>query len=438
MKTLMVIVLLLGTTPATGATLDMAKWSWQRTIPVQAASGFIRLSIPPEVFDQSQAGLNDLRILDNQSRLVPHVIHWGRVDEVKQLEWRPGRLLNATYLPGEYARVTADFGKLIEKNKIMVGLSGNNYRRRALLEGSNDSEEWEVVAEDLWLFDISLTDQKFKLDTLNFPGNNFEFLRLTVYNMADDPERIHIQSVQAAFQGTEQGKELVPVPGKSITRSYNEKRNQSVFEIDLGFRNLPIVSLQCIITTPYFYRGYELLGRNQEEQDLRLKTESGWKQMKKKAKWRFVRRGVLFRTDYKNKISESVAVEDINGPYRYLQLRIFNEDNPPLELESIKIFRRDTSLVFEVQEGETYTLIGGNPRARIAEYDLAKSVRDVDQRTLPVLEPGEAILPTPKEEMVPWSERHGTAIMVVLIVGVGLMLILIVRNLKKLPPKQPD
>ena len=78
MKTLMVFVLLLGTTPAPGATLDMAKWSWQRPISVQDASGFIRLSIPPEVFDQSQSGLNDLRILDNNNRLVPHVIHWGR------------------------------------------------------------------------------------------------------------------------------------------------------------------------------------------------------------------------------------------------------------------------------------------------------------------------------------------------------------------------
>jgi hypothetical protein len=438
MRTLWAIILVLAATAVAGAALDLKGWHWRRPIPVQATPGFVRLSILPEVFDQSQAGLHDLRVLDDSNRLVPHVIHWGRVRVVRRLEWLPARLLNATYLPGKYARITADFSEMEEKNQITVRLSGENYRRRALVEGSNDGKAWEVVAEDLWLFDVSLPGRNFKVDTLKFPINNFRFLRMTVYNMADDPERISIQSVEAALLRTESEKELVPVPVKNIVRSYDEKRNQSVFELDLGFRNLPLVIMSCDITTPYFYRGYELLGRNQSKKTVQRKTERGWQKAEQKTPWKSVRRGVLYRTRYKDKTSELVKVERVNAPYRYLQLRIFNGDNPPLQLGGVRIFRRDTSLVFEARGGQAYTLIGGNPKARAADYDLARAVRQVEQLTLPVLQPGPAVYLTPEEKVAPWSERHGFVILVVLIVAVGVMLLLIVKNMRKLPTKPQD
>lgn len=433
MKTLSAIILVLGTAASAGAAFDLTGWSWQRPIPVQTTSGFVRLSVPPEVFDQSKAGLNDLRVLDDNNRLVPHVIHWGRVRVTRHLEWLPARLMNATFLPGKYARIVADFGEMDEKNQVTLRLSGENYRRRALLEGSNDSKAWEVVAEDLWLFDVSLPGHNFKVDTLKFPRNNFGFLRLTVYNMPDDPRRINIQSVKAAFQSAESEKELVSVPVKNIARSYDKKRNQSVFEFDLGYRNLPMVSIQCEITKPYFYRGYELLGRNQSRKTVQRKRESGWEKVEKKVQWKFVRRGVLYRTRYEDKTRELLKVEGIHAPYRYLQLRVFNGDNPPLQLEGVRIFRRDTSLVFEAQGGQTYTLIGGNPRASAADYDLARAVRGVDQFTLPVLHPGSVVVLAPEKKVAPWSERHSTVILVILIVAVAVMLLFIVKNLKKLP-----
>lgn len=438
MKTLFIIMLALGTVAAAGAAFDLTGWSWQRSIPVQATSGFVRISVPPEVFDQSQAGLNDLRVLDDSNKLVPHVIHWGRVRVVRHLEWLKARLLNATYLSGKYTRITAEFGDMDEKNQVTLGLSGVNYRRRALLEGSNDSKTWEVVAEDLWLFDVSLPGQSFKVDTLKFPRNNFRFLRVTVYNMPDDPRRISIQSVKAAFQRIESKKELVPVPVKNIAKSYDKKHNQSVFELDLRLRNLPLVSLECEITTPYFYRGYELRGRNQSRKTVQRKTESGWQRVEQKVPWKSLRRGVLYRTRYKDKTNKLLRVEGINAPYRYLQLRVFNGDNPPLQLDGVRIFRRDTSLVFEAYGGQTYSLIGGNPKARAADFDLARAIRGVDRLTLPVLHPGPAVFLAPEETMVPWSERHGFVLLGVLIVAVAVMLILIVKNLRKLPTKPSD
>ena len=224
MKRLVVLLILLGTATTGNTAFDHRGWQWQRSIAVEDVSGFVRLSIVPEILDQSQASLNDLRVLDSGDNLVPHVIHWGRVRASKHMEWLAARLLNETYIPQQHTRVTLDFQEMHEKNRIKVALSETNYRRRALLEGSHDGQIWEVVAEDLWLFDVRLQGRKFKLDTLIFPRNNFRYLRLTVYNMPDDPRRIAIESAKTAFYYIESKKELVEVPVKDTRVSQNPKK----------------------------------------------------------------------------------------------------------------------------------------------------------------------------------------------------------------------
>ena len=43
-----------------------------------------------------------------------------------------------------------------------------------------------------------------------------------------------------------------------------------------------------------------------------------------------------------------------------------------------------------------------------------------------------------EKEIIPWSERHGAAILIVLIFAMGMMLRFILKNLKSLPTKQQD
>jgi hypothetical protein len=435
-KKLLAIICLVGIATSANAAIDLTGWNWQRPINAGTSSGFVRLAMPPEIFNESQSTLNDLRVMDESKRLVPHVIHWGRVEETQHLEWKPARLINATFAPGKYATVAADFGETAEKNHITATLSGQNYRRRALLEGSNDSKAWEVVAEDVWLFDVRLPGQNFKVDTIKFPTNNFRYLRLTVYNMTDDPRRITIETVKSGFLRIEKEKELVLVPVKHMVVSHDEKNNQTTLDLDLGFRNLPVVNLQFEITTPYFYRGYELFGRNESKEKVPRKTETRWDTIEQDVPWKSVHRGVLYRIQHKQKISQSLKVEGISAPYRYLQLRIFNGDNPPLKLDGVSMYRRDTSLVFQAQSGQVYTLIGGNPKAREANYDLAKSIQGIDDLTLSLVSLGPPSAIPHKEQILPWTERHSTLLWIVLGLAVAMMLILIVRNLRKLPSSQ--
>jgi len=434
MKTLLATLCWLTVAATAHAGFDSSGWYWQRPMDVQSLSGFVSLPIPPEVFDEGQPSLNDLRVLDENASLVPHMIRWGRIREIRQREWKSVNLINATFAPGKYSRVTADFGERVEKNLIQVSLSGQNYRRRALLEGSHDTESWEVISEDVWLFDVSAEGQHFKVDTLKFPPNNFRYLRLTVYNMTDDPRRITIETVKGASQRIEQEKELLPVPVKQMTTSHGEDKKQTNVELDLGFRHLPVVSLQFEIATPYFYRGYELHGRNEIKEKVPRKTETGSDIVEREVPWRFVHRGVLYRIQHKNKTTESLKAEDLNAPCRYLRLRVLNGDNRPLQIDRVFVYRRETRLVFQPQTGKRHMLLGGNPTVGGADYDLARAVQGLDELKLPVISLGPPTRIARKEPLAPWSERYSVVIWVVLIIAVVVMVGFIVKNLKKITP----
>jgi hypothetical protein len=289
----------------------------------------------------------------------------------------------------------------------------------------------------LWLFDVTVEGQNYKVDTLRFPINNFRYLRLTVYNMADDPRHVAVDTVEVAYQRIETEKELVSVPVRQLLVSHDKDKSQSIIELDLGFRNLPVISFQFEVTTPYFYRGCELQGRNEIKEKVSRKTERGSDFVEHEAPWRFVHRGVLYRTQYKNKTDESLTVDGISAPYRYMRFRVFNGDNPPLQINGLSVLRRETSLVFQAQTGKRYLLIGGNLNASPADYDLAKSIEGLDSMKLQVVSLGSQTLIVHKEKRPPWTERYSLVIWIVLIVAVGVMVGFIIKNIKKLPaPKE--
>ena len=419
------------------AAFDAADWQWKAPLapPQEKAAGFVRVALPPWVFDRSRPDLADLRVVDQDGNLAPHVIRWGQGRPETRTEWRPVRLINRTSEPGKYARVVADFGSAVEKDTLKVETPGANFRRRVLIEGGADATAWEQISDNLYLFDISQSGQNFKADTLRFPVNNFRYLRLTVYNMPDDPKQVEIVSVEAAHTRVS-AEELAPLPAPKASLSHDDKGRATVCDLDLGYHNLPVAKAQLEISDPYFYRGYTLEGRNELTVAIRRKTETGWDEKETEAPWNSVQNGVIYRVRDGEKVSESVTLENLNAPYRYLRLRIFDGDNPPLALNAEKaaVSWRPAAALFEYKPDRAYSLMGGNPNARAPEYDLARAVADLGKRECPAMTIGAPSVLKHEETLAPWTERHKIligALLVVAVVAVAALMISGLRGLKQ-------
>lgn len=394
---------------------------------------FARLPLTPEVLDLSLPDGRDLRLVDNDGALVPYVVHRERAVAETRVVWRPVALINRTYVPGEYVRVVLDFGTFVEKNRVRVRLSGPPSCRRAVLEGGATVEAWEHVLDDAWLVRLPSSGQGAGQDTLTFPANTFRYLRLTVFLTPGDPAKIDLQDVEGAFVETALAKDLIPIPVSVTKIDLDDKLRQSKLDFDLGHRNLSPVRLDVAFQEPYYYRAYQLFGRDTLVAPVNRFTDSALTEEQRETPWQFVDAGVLYRVPSRGGVSETAPITLGGCTYRYLQLRIDNRDDAPLVLAPpVTAYRRGANLVFEYDPAHTYALYFANPKARSVEFDLARSMPDVTDRPLPELRLGVAEALAPIEPKAPWSERHAILLWSALLVAIAALVGLIAVNLRRM------
>ncbi len=414
--------------PVSAAEMDPKGWEWYAEVQTDDVLGqFVELPISPEVFDRCKQFPVDVRIVDSVNQLVPHLMDCLDEPEVKIIE-TPVQRLNETYIPNQYARVVLDYGKMTPKNQLRVELSGGNYRRRVLLEGGNDGEKWEIIAEDLYLFDMKLHGHHYEEDLLVFPLNTFRFLRLTVYNMKDDPEKISIHSIRTIHTEIIDENQLIPVP---IVQQDIHGTTETIVDLDLGYRNLPLYEVSLAVSDPNFYREYQVYGRNSLTETHSQQMEESWREETLETPWKLIQRGEIYRIWQDDMKVERLrmALRKQSG-YRYIQIRIQNEDNPPLDIEEISITCSPCRLIFKAEPEKQYRLFGGNEDTQPPSYDLARSMPDLDEAVLETVELGEIHELITEEEPVPWTERHPYLVTGFLAIAVLLMLAFLLPSLK--------
>ena len=442
----MVVVLLASSAVYHADAADDWSLAW-RLDNAAAPAGFVRVDLTPAFVDASAPSLSDIRIVPNsfaeapwdeaKSTQIPYMLHHPPSGGVQVEEWKPLQVINRVYEPNQYEQIVLDYGEPRLKNQLRITLSGENFRRRVTIEGSDEGRFWSKVREDGWLYDISEPHGNYRVDTIDFPVNNFRYVRVTVHHMADDPRRIDIEGVRALHEETH-AVEPEPVSIASRMERVDERARTTDVILDLGFRNLPVSLLKLTTEAPYFYRAFEVSGRNENTQRIERKTETGWDQTEREAPWAAVGRGVMYRT-LENGVSDEDLTIECRAPYRYLRVRIHDQDNPPLTLGPIEVYRRPLpSIIVENDPSVAVVVLSGNASVGAPSFDLARSVRDLDVETLPVVAFADTPVTRSIEALAPWTARHAWVIWVALVVAVLVVGGLIVTNLAKLKKDAPE
>jgi hypothetical protein len=441
MKQCLLLMVLLPMPAAAQPLADLSEWrvAWP-LLNAEAPAGYVRLELSPAILDTSAPGLEDLRLAyaregedalrPPRHQLVPYILHRPPVGARQVASWKPIQVLDRSYVPELYEQLVLDYGEPVQKNRLRIELSGQNYRRRVTVEGSNDGRDWRVLKEDAWLFNIRQPSGTYDVDTVDLPLNRFRFLRLTAHHMADDPRRIDIQHVDTLHYEIS-ALPLAEVAIASWDVEFDEKLKATDIVFDVGYRNLPLAELELDVATPLFYRAYELAGRNAATARMVRRTETGWDRAEREQAWTTVQRGVIYRIERLGRVEEQVVLETIQARYRYLRLRVIDEDNQPLDVRGAQIRRGPLPvLVFENDPAAPITLFCGNPSARAPAFDLSRALRDLDVAALPAVAAGP--VPTVAVDRAPWTARQGWVIWVALVAAVAVMGWLIIGSLGKL------
>jgi hypothetical protein len=416
-------------------TVQMAEWSHRADVQLagEPEAGLAEVPLPPEVLDIARSDLADLRLVDAAGRQTPHTVRVAR-GSTRRVELRAD-LLNRTYRPGESSSATVDFGREVLKNRLEVDTPGTDFRRRVQVEASDDARSWQVARAAAFLFRIS-RPHGYEKNEVAIPENDQRYLRITVYNASDDPERVQIRSVRAWQRTHTPAAEVLLETVRTEVIQQREDRRTDI-TLDLGHRNLPLARLELDFVDANFFRRAEVFGRERLQEVVETPREQAPPVREtREAPWRYITAALLYRYSAGDRADESLTVDLDPAQYRYVQVRVHNQDNPPLALRAARVTRFETYLAFEPRGPGGYTLCLGNPEARKPLYDLPRYADRLRRQGIVGATVG-PLQPNPLYgeggEGPPWSERHRGIIWIALLVA-GLVLgLLIYRETKRAP-----
>ncbi|MFD1061720.1 DUF3999 family protein [Winogradskyella litorisediminis] len=305
--------------------------------------------LPNSVFGKAKSNLADLRIYgitaESDTIEAPYIL---KVNS-KKVENKsiPFKIFNQSKTDeGFYYTFQTDGEDLINQIKLKFGIE--NFDWRVKLEGSQNQNEWFNILDDYRILSIKTVNTDYSFTTLSFNSAKYRYYRLFI-NSAKKPKLIRASiSKNQILEGVYDNHTIA-----KSSNQINKKNKTSVLDISLDAR-LPISSMEISVANDFdYYRPFKL-----EYISDSLKTEKGVKYT-----YRTLARGTLNSIEKNNFNFETVLS-------KALRLTIYNTDNQPLNIQSVKVKGYKHQLVSRFTEDANYSLVYGNSKARLPRYDI--------------------------------------------------------------------
>jgi hypothetical protein len=327
----------------------LSDWEWYQDVQLpawKAAPRWVDLVVPPGVFDKARRDLGDLRLYDSKNREVPYALRI-RVPRDEQ-EPLVANEFNRARAADRTAELSVDLNEAPrEHSEITLKVNGNNYRRKVLLDGSNDGATWNNMKLDReYVVHFEVDAQVVDVSRFRYTPSRYRYLRVRVSpdpGLDKDEPEIASMSVLRTLR----------VPGEDVTlpATLGERQPErgdggpgSTWMIELGDA-APCQRLNFDIADTEFSRNWrlELPGSEDEEAIIRHNQHLGTGHWERRAGDKIkpmeielqpeqtVRRLRLVVTDYSNAPLNITTVRS-TAPVRQMIIAPTPELMPPLRL----------------------------------------------------------------------------------------------------------
>ena len=383
----------------------------------------VQLDPDPEVFAGSTLNLLDLRIIADGSVEVPYSLEISK--EEPELTSFHAFLRDQANIPGKYTTFVADLGhEKILHNQIEIDTPASNFLLTVFVESSNDNMNWVHIGEQQ-IFDFTSEDAKFTVrDThVQYADSTARYLRVKIMTPLLDKRGEFLKVSDATILFIKE----IPVReilwDTTILSIFSDKEHSTtIIDIDLGVEGLPNHRLEIIVPDINFYRETKL----ETSSDLGI--------------WNASTIEDIYVYDTSKFTGHNLVLKYPETTSRYLRVTIFDQDNPSLNVQTIKVWGLHRKLVFAVDSEKSYKLYYGNKQTRKPSYDIERILPYLDSHDIPNANLGphtenlEFVSTEPLSERLPWL--FPLAVTSAAIV-VGILLFGIIRQAKNiLPPPQ--
>lgn len=330
MKWISIVILTVYLLP--GKTLAQPGYRAALANPDTAA--FYRIDLPYQVLGGACPDLADIRIVNNEGKEVAWLLK-EEVESKHNVEFIPLSMKIST-LPKRTDVIITSEGKPL--SSFLLKMKNTDVNKEASLLGSNDTEKWFAVKNHIGLSSMNSTVATGGFLEIKFPLSDYQYYKLSISDSLSAP--LNILSVGCVKTEAYSKKHLLPIP---LTASHiRTKGKQTDIELVLPFK-FQIERLDFYISSPrYYHRTLELSRPVADHSAAKLSDEKGSPQP-------------IFFSAYGDT----------------LKLSVYNGDDQPLAIDSVKAFARKYYLIASLEKGVTYTLTYGDPKAEFPQYDLS-------------------------------------------------------------------
>jgi len=370
---------------------QLSSWPLYAEINVNQSPGVYQFTVPLQVMGGSRDDLGDLRLFDSENHEIPYAIR-TRTSVNEQREFA-GHIFNQVSVGSSATEATVDLGDNAgEHNEVQIQTSGDDFRRRAVVEGSDDRSDWKTLISDGVIFNFQADGKAAVSNRVSYPTSRYRYLRVRVYkDELSDEVLPNITGIQALMGVHEKGQLTtwtLSVPDYQLIR--NQGAHATQWTIDLGAR-VPCDRLSLTISDASFYRPFEVENFDDPQNP------------------RLLANGYLSRRA--GELQPLVITFDQEQHVRKLRLQITDYSNPTLTIRSIEASAPARELVFELKQPQRVPLrlFFGNAKVPEPHYDFEKEVAgklksQPMQATVVEVNKNPAYTPEPLPftERVPW------------------------------------
>jgi Protein of unknown function (DUF3999) len=307
-----------------------------------------KINLPNSIFQQLSPDLFDMRIYgitpENDTLEAPYILQIVEEKLVeKEIEFKT--INQSKNEKGCFFTFEIPLNTPI--NEIELSFKEQNFDWKAALEGSQNQSDWFSIVGDYRILSIKNEVTNYQFSKLVFPNSTYKYYRLLI----EKEKVVNLTSAKILLQeklaGSYRKFEL-----KSIKKSEEKENKQTVILTELQL-SVPVSKVKIFANKIYdFYRPITI-----EFLSDSIKTEKGWIYNYQK-----LTTGLLNSIENNEFKFKSTVLKN-------LKISIQNNDNNPLQIDSIECSGFDHQLIVRFESKGKYFLAYGNTSTKKPIYD---------------------------------------------------------------------
>ena len=300
-------------------------------------AGFYSIAITPSMSRFIKKDFTDIRIIDDNSSPVPYILQ-SKVPSLQPNVFKSLPIIRNQLVDSGKSELVIENGSAEVINIVGLHIKNTEVNRTFDVSGCNDKKQWFTIIENLNIGRNNPIGDDSYMENINLPASHYRYLKLVIYNGKNDP--LNIVGAGTYVTTTD------PLPANLIlnpTLRYNRKdsTNKISYLVIKNPDHFHIDHMMLKVRGPRFFK---------RQLDI---SSSGQ-----------LLGNFLIASDSISQFALPMSNDSV------FFVRIYNEDNPPLNIDSIFTFQSEEKIIAYFEPGKNYQLQLTNSDAKAPRYDL--------------------------------------------------------------------